>query len=47
MGILDKLLPSGATEYECNDCGNEFEKMFRPEQKPTCPDCDSLNVDEA
>lgn len=47
MGLISKLLPSNdATEFECNDCGNEFSKAFRPEETPTCPNCDSFDLDE-
>jgi putative FmdB family regulatory protein len=34
-------------EYQCSNCGDEFEKMVRfseAEQNPTCPACGSLNT---
>jgi len=48
VGLMGKLLPSDdATAFECNDCGNEFSKAFRPEETPTCPGCGSFDLDEA
>ncbi|WIV67842.1 FmdB family zinc ribbon protein [Natrialbaceae archaeon AArc-T1-2] len=45
MGLSDKImnvLTMGATfEYECDDCGTEFESGT-----PECPECESENVDE-
>jgi putative FmdB family regulatory protein len=34
-------------EFACDDCGKEFEKLFRStsvRKPPTCPHCDSRNV---
>ena len=34
-------------EYQCSDCGDEFEKVVRfseADQSPTCPTCQSLNT---
>ena len=34
-------------EYQCSDCGDEFEKMIRlseADQKQTCPTCRSQNT---
>jgi putative FmdB family regulatory protein len=34
-------------EYQCNDCGDEFEKMVRlseADQNQACPSCESLNT---
>jgi peptide subunit release factor 1 (eRF1) len=46
MGLIDKILPSNdAEEFACNDCGHEFDKVVRPEETPTCPDCGSFDLD--
>lgn len=48
MGLLDKLgLGSASEEFECNDCGNDFSMVTRPEENPTCPQCDSFDVEAA
>jgi putative FmdB family regulatory protein len=34
-------------EYQCHDCGKEFEKMVRfseADQNPACPDCQSQDT---
>jgi len=34
-------------EFACDDCGTEFEKLFRSmtaRRPPTCPGCNSRNV---
>ena len=31
-------------EYECRDCGEEFEKLVFGTQKVTCPKCDSKDI---
>jgi putative FmdB family regulatory protein len=30
--------------YDCNDCGNQFEKLVRSSDKPACPACESTNL---
>lgn len=46
MGIIDKILPSSdKEEFACNDCGNDFSMVVRPEETPTCPDCGSFDLD--
>ncbi len=28
-------------EYRCNECGNEFEVLIRSQEKASCPQCNS------
>jgi putative FmdB family regulatory protein len=28
-------------EYQCDDCGHEFETLVRGDTVPQCPDCES------
>jgi putative FmdB family regulatory protein len=30
--------------YECNKCGERFEKLVRSSDKPTCPACESADL---
>ncbi|MFB6080530.1 MAG: zinc ribbon domain-containing protein [Haloferacaceae archaeon] len=49
MGLIDFLsdlvASGGADEFECNDCGNSFTRLVGPGETPTCPACDSFDVD--
>ena len=31
-------------EYQCCDCGKDFEYLVLGKEKPDCPSCDSKNV---
>jgi putative FmdB family regulatory protein len=31
-------------EYQCHDCGRQFEYLARAEQSPTCPSCSGANL---
>ena len=32
-------------EYSCKSCGNEFEALVRGEKVPSCPSCESKELD--
>ncbi len=32
-------------EYKCRGCGNEFEVLVRPPASPTCPGCQSADLE--
>ena len=31
-------------EYLCQDCGEQFEKLVRPSDRPECPRCHSVSL---
>jgi len=31
-------------EYECKDCGQQFEALVRGEEQPACPACGKQNL---
>lgn len=31
-------------EYECRDCGREFEAFVTAERQPSCPACQGVNL---
>lgn len=33
-------------EYNCHDCSSEFELLVRGDEKPRCPECDSLKLEK-
>ena len=33
-------------EYTCRSCGNEFEKLVRGTQVPSCPKCQSEDLEK-
>lgn len=32
-------------EYRCESCAHEFETLVRGEARPSCPECDSLELE--
>lgn len=32
-------------EYECRECGHEFEFLVRHDTTPACPECESRELD--
>lgn len=33
-------------EYECRGCGHEFERLVRSGDTPTCPECNSADLEK-
>jgi putative FmdB family regulatory protein len=33
-------------EYTCNQCGKEFEYLVRGQERATCPDCGSADLEK-
>ena len=33
-------------DWECNACGHKFEAMGTSETKPTCPECESADIEK-
>jgi putative FmdB family regulatory protein len=33
-------------EYACAGCGDRFELLVRPGEKPACPDCGSIRLEK-
>ena len=32
-------------EYQCKDCGHEFEQVVLPKATPKCPECESVELE--
>ena len=32
-------------EYQCKGCGHEFEQVVLPKTTPTCPECESVELE--
>ena len=33
-------------EYQCRNCGNQFEALVRKSDVPACPNCSSTNLEK-
>ncbi len=33
-------------DFRCTSCGNEFEALVRPSEKPQCPSCKNVNLEQ-